>query len=267
MSQMPILARRLSANLSFLFTEWSFLDRFAAAADAGFTCVEFLFPYSEPADLIARQLEKHRLGVSVFNAPAGAWAAGQRGLAALPGRRAEFRAGMRTAMHYASHFQAERIHVMAGIADPRDPQARAAYRDSLAWATDLASEEGVQVLIEPINRRDMPGYFLDDFAMAAEFVASRSDGRIGLQFDVYHCHKIKGSILAHLEPLLPITAHMQLAGVPERHEPSATTLPLREIFMLLDAQGYAGRVGCEYRPVAGTLDGLGWIAALEADLA
>jgi 2-dehydrotetronate isomerase len=264
---MPILTKRLSANLSFLFTEWPFLDRFAAAADAGFTCVEFLFPYDAPAHAVAQRLSAHRLDVSVFNAPAGDWAAGERGLAAALGRRAEFRTAIGTALRYAARLQARRIHVMAGIADPHDPEAAATYRENLAWAADLAGDAGVQILIEPINRGDMPGYFLDDFALAADIVATRIDRRIGLQFDLYHCQKINGSILGHLAALLPITAHIQIAGVPDRDEPSASTLPLWDIFALLEARSYAGRVGCEYRPAAGTREGLTWIGALEATLA
>ncbi len=264
---MSILKQRLSANLSFLFTEWPFLDRFAAAADAGFTCVEFMFPYEVPADAVAQRLEAHRLDVSVFNAPPGDWEAGERGLAALPARRADFQDAMRTAVDYALVLRAKRLHVMAGLADPGDPAARAAYRDNLDWAADLARDDGVQLVIEPINGGDMPGYFLGDFALAADIIQALPEARIGLQFDLYHCQKINGSILGHLQALLPITAHMQIAGVPSRHEPSSATLPLRDIFALLDARGYVGRVGCEYRPADGTREGLGWIEALESMLA
>lgn len=261
---MSILQRRLSANLSFLFTEWPFLDRFAAAADFGFTCVEFLFPYDFPADEIARRLDMHGLALSVFNAPPGDWDAGERGLAALADRKADFQEGLRRALDYASALKARRLHVMAGLADPRDAVARETYLGNLDWAAGLAGERRVDLLIEPINSQDMPGYFLNDFAAAADFVGR---GSVRLQFDLYHCHKINGAVLGRLETLLPITAHMQIAGVPERNEPSPQTLPLREIFALLDKQGYEGRVGCEYRPAAGTPAGLGWITALEEDLA
>lgn len=262
---MSILQRRLSANLSFLFTELPFLDRFAAAADAGFTCVEFLFPYDVPVELLAQRLEAHGLEVSVFNAPPGDWAAGERGLAALSGRRDEFRAAMITALDYAEALPARRIHVMAGLADPRDPAASAAYADNLAWAADMAGERQVQLMIEPINQGDMPGYFLSDFEAAAQVIAATPG--MGLQFDIYHCQKINGAVLDRLAALLPITAHVQIAGIPDRHEPSPATLPLGEIFALLDAGGYEGRVGCEYRPATGTREGLAWITALDASRA
>jgi hydroxypyruvate isomerase len=264
---MSILARRLSANVSFLFPELPFLDRLAAAADAGFTCVEFLFPYDVPAERLAARLAALRLEVSVFNAPPGDWAAGERGLAALAGRQDEFRASVATALDYAAPLGARRIHVMAGLADPADPAVRATYERNIAWAADEAGGRGLQVLIEPINTGDMPGYFLRDFDHAAEVLAGLPGGGAGLQFDLYHCQKINGRVLEPLGALLPITAHMQIAGVPDRREPSPATLPLSEIFATLDAGGYEGRVGCEYRPAAETVAGLAWAHELEAALA
>lgn len=258
-----ILARRLSANVSFLFTELPFLDRLAAAADAGFTCVEFLFPYEVAPDLLAGRLEALGLEVSVFNAPPGDWAAGERGLAALAERRENFREAMDTAVDYASAISARQIHVMAGLAEPDDAAARATYEANLAWAADLAGARGVRLMIEPINTGDMPGYFLRDFDVAAEIVRGLG-GRVGLQFDIYHCQKIHGDVLDRLEALVPMTAHMQIAGAPGRNEPSPGVLPLQAIFNLLDRQGYDGRVGCEYRPAAGTLEGLAWAHALSA---
>lgn len=256
---MSVLARRLAANLSFLFQDLPFLDRFAAAADAGFTAVEFLFPYDHPADELARRLAANGLELSLFNAPPGDWAAGERGLAALSGRRDEFRAGIARALDYAAALGAKQFHVMAGLAEPDDPEAMGAYRENLAWAAEAANRRDVQVLIEPINGGDMPGYFLRDFDVAAEIVL---DLIIGLQFDIYHCQKIHGAVLDRLDALLPITAHMQIAGVPGRNEPSPQTLPLREIFARLDERGYRGRVGCEYRPAGGTVEGLAWAAGL-----
>jgi hydroxypyruvate isomerase len=185
----------------------------------------------------------------------------------LAGRRDEFRASVAAALDYAAVLGARRIHVMAGLADPADPAARAAYEHNIAWAADEAGGRGLQVLIEPINAGDMPGYFLRDFDYAAQILGGLPDGGAGLQFDLYHCQKINGRVLEHLDALLPITAHMQIAGVPDRREPSPATLPLREIFARLAAGGYGGRVGCEYRPAAGTEAGLAWVEALEDALA
>lgn len=260
---MPLLKDRLSANLSFLFTEWPFLDRFAAAADAGFTSVEFLFPYAFTPDQVQARLEAHNLSVSVFNSPCGDWETGDRGLAALPGRRNEFRSSIATALRYAEAMKARRVHVMAGVSDTWTEEAGGTYRDNLALAAGLAAEMGVQVLIEPINGQDMPGYFLQDFALAGDIVGALPDGRLGLQFDIYHCRRINGGVLDWLDALLPLTTHMQIAGFPGRNEPAEPALPLAAIFSLLDARGYAGRVGCEYRPVGGTVEGMGWIGRTE----
>lgn len=256
-----IRAHRLSANISFLFTEWDFLDRFAAAADAGFTAVEFLFPYDYPADDLARKIQDNGLDVALFNCPPGDWSSGERGIAALSGREAEFRTAIDTALTYANVLGARRLHVMAGIADPTDPSALATYRQNLTLAAELAGPKGVRILIEPINGYDMPGYFLRDFEMAADIVG---DGTaIGLQFDIYHCHRLYGAVLERLETLLPVTDHIQIAGALHRNEPAEPALPLRAIFACLDRAGYPGRVGCEYHPANGTLAGLDWIEVLE----
>jgi hydroxypyruvate isomerase len=258
-------ARRLAANLGFLFTELPFLDRFAAAAAAGFTAVEFLFPYAWPAEAIAGQLAQHGLAPVLFNAPPGDWDAGERGLAAVPGREAEFRESIGIALDWAGRLGVRQVHVMAGIADPADPAARETWRRNMAAAAGLAAPRGVRLLVEPINRIDMPGYFLADFDLAAGLVADVPG--IGLQFDIYHCHRLGEDVPARLAALLPVIRHIQIAGVPGRHEPAEPALPLRELFALLDRAGYAGRVGCEYRPLGGTLEGLGWIEDLEARLA
>lgn len=251
----------LAANVSFLFTEWAYLDRFAVAAEAGFRAVEFLFPYDYQPDVVARRCREAGVEVALFNAPAGNWAAGERGLAALPGREDEFRAGIDRALEYAEALGVARLHVMAGIAEPDDGAAAACYAGNLVWAAEAASRRGVRVLVEPINGLDMPGYFLRDFAQAAAVVG---DGRaIGLQFDLYHCQRLHGEVMPWLRRLLPVTGHLQIAGVPGRNEPAEPGLPLMAIFGLLRDAGYAGRVGCEYRPEAGTVAGLKWIERVE----
>lgn len=256
-----LLARRLSANLSFLFPELPFADRFAAARDAGFTAVEFLFPYAYPIDAVAGWAAAAGVEIALFNAPPGNWDGGERGLAALPGREAEFAASIHAALAYARGTGLRQLHVMAGIASAGDPQAAATFRRNLAWAAGQAARDGVRILIEPINPVDMPGYFLADMP-AAMSVTDDCPG-VGVQFDIYHCQRIHGTVLPWLEAMLPRIGHMQIAGVPDRHEPASPALPLPAIFTLLDAAGYAGRVGCEYRPAGETVAGLAWASEVE----
>lgn len=260
---MSILTNCLSANLSFLFTEWPFLDRFAAAADAGFTCVEFLFPYAFDAHTVAQRLDDNGLSVSVFNALPGNWEAGERGLAALRGREQEFRESIHLALSYADALTAKHIHIMAGIADPHDQRAWTMYRDNLDWALERASAYGVRLLVEPINDQDIPGYFLRDFGVAKTWLDTFPNIRPVLQFDIYHCQKIHGSVMNWLHLLLPDIVHMQIAGVPARNEPTEPDLPLTELFAFLKTSEYSGRVGCEYHPAQGTLHGLGWVSDVE----
>lgn len=249
---------KFAANLSLMFTEWSFLDRFAAAADAGFDAVEFQFPYPHGADEIAGRLAARGQTCVLFNLPPGDLAAGDRGLAALPERAEEFRASVARARDYARVVGAPRLHLMAGVADPRDPRARAAYADALRHAVDVLGPEGVDVLIEPLNARDNPGYFLADFDAAASWIGELARERLKLQYDIYHRQILHGDVLASLEAMLPIVGHVQTASVPGRNEPMTGELNDEMIFERLDALGYAGYVGCEYRPAAGTLAGLGW---------
>ena len=252
---------RFAANLSMMFTEHAFLDRFAAAADAGFAAVEFLFPYDHPPEEIAARLSAHGLTQALFNLPPGDWAAGDRGLAALPARREAFRASVATALTYARATGVKRLHMMAGIADPADPAARAAYRDAAAFAADAVGAEGLELLLEPINGRDMPGYFLNDFNRTADLIADLGRPNIRLQFDIYHRQILHGDVIRGMETLFPLIGHVQIAAVPHRHEPCSGELDDVRVLRHLDSLGYAGFVGCEYRPRAGTVEGLGWRAA------
>lgn len=253
---------RLAANLSMLFTEHPFPDRIAAAAAAGFTAVEFLFPYDFPADDLGARLRRHGLEQALFNLPPGNWIAGDRGMAAIPERRDEFRASVALALSYAQALGNRRLHLMSGIADRADPTARASYREALAYACDRAGEAGLEVMIEPINRRDMPGYFLNDFDFAADLIADSGAPNLRLQFDIYHRQVMRGDVLTGLRDLMPIIGHVQIAAVPHRHEPGSGELDDRRILAELDRLGYTGFVGCEYRPAAGTVAGLGWIEHL-----
>lgn len=246
---------RLAANLSWLFTEWDFLDRFAAAADAGFTAVEILFPYDVAPGAIATRLARHGLELVLFNAAPGDFAGGERGMAVFPGRRAEFRAAFAKALDYAAATACRRLHVMAGAAS--GSEALESYKDALRHACEAAPH--LDILIEPINGRDIPGYLMNSFDLAAAIIAELKLPNLKLQFDIYHRQMMAQPLLPGLEAMLPITGHVQVASPPDRTEPGAVE---REALNELDALGYDGWVGCEYRPANGTLAGLDWIRRL-----
>jgi hydroxypyruvate isomerase len=250
---------RFAANLSMMFNEWSFLDRFAAAADAGFSAVEFLFPYDFSPEDVAGKLKAAGLEQALFNLPPGDWNAGERGIAALPGREAEFKASVAKALDYALATGAKRLHMMAGLAPSGSAEAGAAYRASVRHAAGELAVHGIDLVLEPINRRDMPGYFLNDFGQAAAIIEELGLPNLKLQFDIYHRQILHGDVTKGLEELLPITGHIQIASVPLRNEPGTGELNDFRIFDELDRLGYAGFVGCEYRPAGATLDGLGWM--------
>jgi hydroxypyruvate isomerase len=250
---------RFAANLTMMFNEHDFLDRFHAAADAGFEAVEYLFPYDYPAEQVAERLVSAGLKPALFNMPPGDWSLGDRGLAALPERKYEFRASVDKAIRYARIIGTPLLHMMAGIADPSNKGATAAYRDSVAFAADAAGAAGIDLVIEPINGRDMPGYFLNDFDRAVELISGLGHANLKLQFDIYHRQIMHGDVLAALERMMPLIGHVQIASVPKRHEPGTGELDDFRIFSALDALGYRGYVGCEYRPAGDTLAGLGWM--------
>lgn len=253
---------KFAANLSMMFNEVPFLDRFAAAADCGFTAVEYLFPYEQPAELVAERLQAAGLTQALFNMPPGDWAAGERGMAALPGREADFAAALDTAIAYAKVIGTPLLHMMAGLAPANEPVAVATYRNNLKRATDRTGEAGIGLVIEPINGRDMPGYFLNDFQRALDFIAEMDVAHVKLQFDVYHRQILHGDVIMALRQMAPVIGHIQIASVPERHEPLTGELDDRRIFAEIDAIGYQGYVGCEYRPAAGTREGLSWVSKL-----
>jgi hydroxypyruvate isomerase len=250
---------RFAANLSMMFNELPFLDRFAAAADCGFTAVEFLFPYDFDPEEIARRLDNTGLRQVLFNLPPGNWDGGDRGLAALPDRRDEFRQSVATALRYGRILNVPNLHMMAGIASPEDPAAIISYRDCLRFAADTIGEAGIGLLIEPINGRDMPGYFLNHFDRAVGFIDELAHPALRLQFDIYHREILHGGVVEALEAMMPLIGHIQIASVPKRNEPGTGDLDDFAIFKALDALGYAGWVGCEYHPAGATRDGLGWL--------
>jgi hydroxypyruvate isomerase len=252
---------KLAANLSMLFNELPFIDRFAAAADAGFKAVEFLFPYDWPPEVLAERLAG-RLEVALFNMPAGDWAAGERGLGALPDRIDEFRAGAHTALDYARALGCKRLHLMAGLTSGSDlAAARRTLIENVRYAADLAAGDGIQVLLEPINSRvDMPGYFYSTSAAGLSVIAEAERDNVKLQYDIYHMQIMEGDLARSIERLLPDIGHIQLADNPGRGEPGTGEINYPWLLARLDALGYGGFVGCEYRPAQGTLQGLGWAA-------
>lgn len=250
---------RFAANLTMMFTELDFLDRFAAAAEAGFGTIEFLFPYDHSAETIRQRADTAGVDIVLFNMPPGNWASGERGMAVYPQRAEEFSAGLARALDYAEVLSVPRLHMMAGHAASTDGFARSRYIEALAEAAEAAAARNVDVLIEPLNRRDMPGYFLNDFAFAADIIAELGRQNVKLQFDIYHRQILHGDVVTALRDYAPIIGHVQTASVPLRHEPGTGELDDARIFAVLDEIGYAGHVGCEYRPVRGTTEGLAWI--------
>lgn len=249
---------KFAANLSMMFNEWEFLDRFAAARDQGFTAVEFLFPYAHTPEEIAGRLDAAGLTQALFNLPPGDWEKGERGIACIPGREDEFRASVARALPYAEATGVRRLHLMSGHGDRNDPRALATFTAALGHACEMVAPLGIDILIEPINGRDMPGYFMNDFGFAAGLIARLGLPNLKLQYDIYHRQILHGDVMKSLEALMPLTGHVQVASVPKRNEPGTGELDDFRIFRHLDALGYQGFVGCEYRPAAGTAEGLGW---------
>ena len=269
---------RFAANLTMLYNEYAFLDRFAAAAKDGFQAVEYLFPYAFDADELAQRLADNGLSQVLFNAPPGNWDAGERGMACLPGREAEFRSSFAKALDYAEALACPRVHVMAGLAPKEAERARlqATYETNLAWAAELAADAGREVLIEPINTRDIPGFFLNRQDEAHSVVQTIGAPNLKVQMDLYHCQIVEGDVAMKVRQYLPTgrVGHLQIAGVPERHEPDIGELNYTYLFKVIDeasaACGWEGWVGCEYRPAArgaetiATSAGLGWLKTLRA---
>ncbi len=256
---------RFAANLSFLYIEQAFVDRFAAAARDGFSAVEFAFGYDFDRRDLAQRLADHGLQQVLINAPPGDLQAGERGLAGLPGREAQFqRSLLDQALPYADALRCPRLHVMAGVLPVGADRAacRAAFVANLAWAAPLAASAGIELLIEPINPRDIPGYLLNRQDEAHAIVAEVGSPNLKVQMDLYHCQIVEGDVAIKLRQYLPTgrVGHLQIAGVPERHEPDQGELYHPYLFALIDELDYNGHIGCEYRPTAGTSAGLGWMA-------
>ena len=249
-----------------MFTEVVFPERFQAASRAGFSAIEYLFPYEWSPELLASKLQENGLQQVLFNLPPGDWKAGERGIASLPGREDEFRAGLANAITYAEVLHVPRLHCMAGLRDSTlaETRQREIYTENLLFAARTCADNGIQLLIEPINPVDIPGYFLNDFGMALDILSAVNTGQPGLlklQFDIYHCQKIHGDVSTWLDRCRDQTAHLQIAGVPDRHEPDLGNLPLAQIMAACRTIHPELWIGCEYRPKARTEAGLGWIDA------
>jgi hydroxypyruvate isomerase len=253
---------RFAANLSMMFNEVPFLDRFALAAKAGFKGVEFLFPYDHPAAEIAARLKDNGLQQVLFNAPAGDFGKGERGMAAIPGKQAAFRESIKLALEYAAVLACPRLHIMAGLKPEgvAHDTLTAVYGANLAYAAEECAKVGVKPIIEPINHRDIPGFFLNTTDQAAAIIAAIGPEKLGMQFDLYHCQITEGDVVKRVEKHLPLIAHMQVADTPGRHEPGTGEVNWPFVFKTIDALGFRGWIGCEYRPAGETLAGLSWFA-------
>ena len=251
---------KFAANLSMMFNEVPFIQRFESAANAGFCGVEYLFPYEEKPQVIAEQLKKHNLTQALFNMPAGDWAAGERGMASIPGRESEFQKGVHTALEYALALDCKQVHAMAGKLNNHftPEEQEECFIKNIQYAADVMAKQGIKVLIEPINTRDMPGYFLTTQKQAEALLPKINRDNVFIQLDLYHCQIMEGDLLKTIERLWGKFSHIQIASVPFRHEPDTGEVNYSWIFNQLDKMGYTGWLGCEYIPAGKTEDGLGW---------
>lgn len=255
---------RFAANLTMLFNEMPFLDRFAAAAKAGFSGVEYLFPYDYDADVLAAQLKAHGLTQVLHNLPPGDWARGERGIAILADRTDEFRAGVDKAIHYATTLGCGQVNCLAGLVPAGADRAalEATFVANLAYAAEKLKGAGIKLVIEAINTIDMPGFFLNTTRQARDIIAKTGSDNVFVQYDIYHMQIMEGDLARTMEQNLSAIAHMQLADNPGRHEPGTGEINYPFLFGHLDRIGYEGWIGCEYKPKAGTTEGLGWLEAM-----
>jgi hydroxypyruvate isomerase len=251
---------KFAANLSMLFTELPFPDRFGAAAQAGFKAVEFLFPYQYEAGQLAELLHTHRLKLVLHNLPAGDWDAGERGFACHPGREQEFRDGVEKAVRYAGALGVAQLNCLAGIVPPQVSAAQAydVLRGNLVYAAARLKQAGIRLLVEPINTFDIPGFLLSGTRQALALMRDVGSDNLFLQYDIYHMQRMEGELANTIEANLALIGHIQLADNPGRGEPGSGEINYPFLLALLDRIGYTGWVGCEYKPRAGTVPGLGW---------
>ena len=254
---------KFAANLSMMFNEHDFPNRFAAAAKAGFDAVEFLFPYDYSPAEVAQWHKENNLKNVLFNLPPGDWAAGERGIAALPGREAEFRAGVAKAIDYALALGTPQLHMMAGLVPAGSDMAihRKTYLENMKFAAQALAKHNLTLLLEPINTRDMPGYFLNTQVQAHELRVESGEPNVKVQMDFYHAQIMEGDLAETFKKYFKDIGHTQIASVPKRNEPDDGEVNYPYLYQLLDEMGYEGYVGCEYRPKGKTEDGLDWFKA------
>ena len=251
---------KFAANLTMLFNEHPFLDRFERAAKAGFTAVEFLFPYAFAASDIKDRLDANRLTLVLHNLPAGDWDAGERGIACLPGREDEFRAGVGKAIEYAKALGVTQLNCLAGKAPAgvSDAQLRTTFVANLEYAAAQLNQAGLRLLVEPINTYDIPGFYLSRTSQALEILNEVGADNLLVQYDIYHAQRMEGELAATMQKHLARIGHIQLADNPGRNEPGTGEINYPFLFAHLDRLGYTGWIGCEYKPAANTEAGLGW---------
>jgi hydroxypyruvate isomerase len=251
---------KLAANLTMMFGEVDFLERFEAAANAGFKAVEYLFPYDYDSQVLKRKLRDHGLVQALHNLPAGNWAGGERGIACLPDRVAEFKAGVDKTIEYANALDCDRVNCLAGkLPQGTDPAAaRETFRQNLQYAAPRLKAAGIKLLIEPINTRDVPGFFLSGTRQAVETIEAVGSDNVFVQYDIYHMQIMEGNLATTIESNLSRIGHLQLADSPGRHEPGTGEIDFGSLLPFIDRIGYAGWIGCEYIPKAGTVEGIQW---------
>ncbi len=252
---------KFAANLTMLFTEVAFLERFEKAHNAGFKAVEYLFPYAFSAADIAAKLAQFNLQQALFNMPPGDWDAGERGIAARPGRETEFKASVDTALTYAQALNCKKVHAMSGIIDPNfsKQQHVDTFVSNIRYAADKFAEHGIALMIEPLNHRDAPNYFVAHQRDAVALIKLVGRPNVKLQLDLYHAQIMDGDLSMLIKEVAPFTGHIQIASVPERHEPMTGELNYPHLFNVLSESGYQGWIGCEYNPKTTTEAGLGWL--------
>lgn len=255
---------KFAANLSMMFGEVPFLERFAAAAQCGFRGVEFLFPYDHPEEVVEARMREAGVEIVLFNFPPGDWSAGERGITCIPGREAEFRQGVDKSLSYALRLGVRRLHAMAGIAPPdadRDA-CKATLIENLKYAASRLQPHGITLLVEAINTRDIPGFFISTQAESYAVCEAVGAPNIKMQMDCYHMQVMEGDLTTKLRRYAPHCGHIQIAGPPGRNEPDTGEVRYEYLFQVLEEIGYDGWIGCEYRPAGKTVDGLGWFRRL-----
>lgn len=252
---------KFSANLTMLFQEVDFLERFAMAADNGFSAVEFMFPYDWPAAEVAERLQRHGLQQVLHNLPAGDWGAGERGIACLPGREGEFQDGVGRAIEYAKALRCPQLNCLAGLmpAGVAEEKVFDTLTANLRFAAGALASEGIGLLVEPLNNKDIPGFLLTTSAEGCRVLDMVGHANVKLQYDIYHMQRMEGDLVNTMTALIERIGHIQLADNPGRHEPGTGEINYDYLFKAIDSLGYQGWIGCEYIPAAGTEAGLGWL--------